>query len=266
MQREYKKIALLCDYGLDDAIATSYLMERREAFEKIDIVPIGGNLPLETAYKNAWKLMNAAGGDLSMVRIVNTSAIPQPGKNLTRIHGADGMGDILPDTDEKPLPEIDFYEWLAGIDEEYMIFSLGPCTVAEKVMDAVPGAGLIIMGGNVSEKPNFEGREFNHALDVPAFASCVKHDHAAVTLDTSRASFLDFSGVPLKSRTLFEKLACRYRDLVMMRGRSEVWIYDLYAVYYFFHPECFDIEELTDPDGNMLSVLKYSYPDLILSV
>ena len=30
MDREYTKAALLCDYGLDDAVATAYLMERRE--------------------------------------------------------------------------------------------------------------------------------------------------------------------------------------------------------------------------------------------
>ncbi len=261
MDREYTKAALLCDYGLDDAVATAYLMERRERFDRIDIVPIGGNLPLDTAYKNAWRLMQACGGDLSAVRIVNTYAIEQPGKNLTRIHGADGMGDILPEEYEKLVPEIDFRDWLAELDESYMVFSLGPCTVASIVMEACPNAGLIMMAGNVAEKPNFEGREFNHALDVPAFAECVKHDHAIVTLDTARASYLEFNAAPLRSNTLMLKLANRYRDLVNLRHRDEVFIYDLIAVYYFFHPEHFDIEELTDPDGNMLSVLKYIHQD-----
>ena len=259
MDREYTKCALLCDYGLDDAVATAYLMERRERFERIDIVPIGGNVPLATAYRNAWRLVHACGGDLSMVRIVDTSSVPQREKNLVRVHGADGMGDLLPEEYEKDLPELSLNDWLAELDDSYMIFSLGPCTITRLVMEACPDAGLIMMAGNVAEEPNFEGREFNHALDVEAFAACARYDHAVVTLDSARSYYLEFSAAPLRSNTLMLKLANRHRDLVNLRHREGVYIYDLIAVYYFFHPERFEIEELTDPDGNMLSVLKYTY-------
>ncbi len=48
----YKKIILICDYGLDDAIATSYILEHFRLFYKIDIIPVSGNMPLEISIKN----------------------------------------------------------------------------------------------------------------------------------------------------------------------------------------------------------------------
>ena len=48
---EKRSVAILCDYGVDDAIATLYLLENAKHFDKIDILAIGGNFPLEETFK-----------------------------------------------------------------------------------------------------------------------------------------------------------------------------------------------------------------------
>ena len=55
---KYKKIILICDYGLDDAAATSYILEHYSYFDKIDIIPVAGNMPLKISAKNAMRILN----------------------------------------------------------------------------------------------------------------------------------------------------------------------------------------------------------------
>ena len=38
-----KHYALLCDYGLDDAVATVALIDARDRGDLVDVIPVGGN-------------------------------------------------------------------------------------------------------------------------------------------------------------------------------------------------------------------------------
>ena len=38
------KLVVFADYGLDDACATVYVLENRERYEGVYIVPVGGNV------------------------------------------------------------------------------------------------------------------------------------------------------------------------------------------------------------------------------
>ena len=62
MGDKYNRIILFCDYGVDDAVATLHILSHADMFGAIDIAPIGGNVSVETAYRNAHTLLAAYGG------------------------------------------------------------------------------------------------------------------------------------------------------------------------------------------------------------
>lgn len=251
------KLALLCDYGLDDAIATLYLLNNAEKFEKIDILPIGGNVPLSMAVDNAKRILSFAQISDENIRVVDTTVIHQFEEYLPEIHGKDGIGDILPleYTYNKPLMPYDL--WLSDIDDSYVVLSLGPATLTVDILRKKNIKNLIIMGGNIAETPNYGEYEFNHGMDAEAFAECVKHDHFTATLDTPISKFCDFNKIKLNSDGLMEKFIKRAVELSNFRNEKECYIYDLVAAVYLLHPEKFIVEKATDNFGNTLKVLKY---------
>ena len=71
------KLVVFADYGLDDACATVYVLENRERYEGVYIVPVGGNVEAARALTNAKKLLAAAKADgisLDGVCIADTTA------------------------------------------------------------------------------------------------------------------------------------------------------------------------------------------------
>ncbi len=258
-----KKLAVLCDYGLDDAIATAYILDRADRFDVIDILPIGGNFPLDTTRNNAKRILSYY-KHLKNVRLVDTSSVKQPGELLPDIHGGDGMGDVLDEKCDHTAPEIDYNDWLKQADEDYTILSLGPCTVTRDILKKLGARPLVFMCGNISEPPNFKGYEFNHALDREAFAECVKYPHASATLDSCHDPKCDFYKIDLSGNGLFYRFARRSAELARGRGEKLCAIYDLVAAVYLLNPEKFDVEIMTDRDGNRVSVLKYNQNSMLI--
>jgi inosine-uridine nucleoside N-ribohydrolase len=247
----------LCDYGLDDAIATLYLLEYADRFQKIDIVPISGNFPIEETFVNAKRLLTNYERKLNNVRIVDAFSAPQKGDRIPEIHGNDGMGDVLPPEYEENVPVINYDEWLEEIDESYTILSVGPCTVTIDILSKKGALPLILMAGNIAEPPNYNGYEFNHGVDTQAFAECVKYPHAVATLDTCHVPACDLNKFDFHADGLFGRMVDRYLELSKSRNEAVCGVYDLVAFVYLIHPERFEIYSATDKDGNKLSVLKY---------
>ncbi len=252
-----KNIALLCDYGLDDAIATLYLLDRAEKFDKIDILPISGNFPVEESFVNAKRLLTYYEGDLKNVRIVDTKAVPQKGDRIPEIHGNDGMGDVLPKEYEEKVPVVTYDEWLKEVDNDYTVVSVGPCSVTIDLLKKKGALPLIMMAGNISEPPNYNGYEFNHGVDTEAFADCVKYPHFIATLDTCHITKCDFNKIDFKVNGLFGKMVNRYIEMSHSRNEEVCSAYDLVAIVYLIHPERFEAYEAVDKDQNKLSVLRY---------
>ncbi len=252
-----KKLALLCDYGLDDAVATAYLLDNADKFDVIDILPVGGNFPLDTSFNNAKRILSHY-KHLKNVRIVDTSCLPQPSESLPFIHGVDGMGDVLDDTVDFKADVLSYVDWIKTVGEEYIILSLGPCTVTADILRKVGKLPLVMMAGNISESPNFKGYEFNHALDLAAFAECVKYPHACATLDSCHHPMCDFYKMELSGESMFCRFARRSAELARKRGEKLCAVYDLVAAFYLLNPDKFKIEKLSDKDGNEVSVLRYT--------
>lgn len=255
----YKKIVLLCDYGLDDAIATAYILEHSSMFEKIDIMPIGGNMPLKISFNNALRILNNLEYIPDNVRIVDSSIYPQPEEYLDFIHGRDGMGDILPKESNASdkIDVLDFNSWIDTVGSDYLIVCLGPCTIAEKILQHKENLPLLIMGGNIAEKPNHNEYEFNHGMDTKAFSFCVKHSHFIATLDSCHHPLCDFYKIDVTDNKLSSRFIRRYVELSKERNEKESYIYDFVTVLFLFKPEKFNVIKCTDRDGNKLSMLKY---------
>ena len=250
------KIALLCDYGLDDAAATAFILERRYMFDKISILPIGGNMPLSVSMHNAKRVISNFGGPLENVILVDTSPVAQPEENLVEIHGKDGIGDIFSPVYEDIVSTVKYEEFIESLKDEIRV-SLGPCTVTKDILERSPDHELIIMGGNISEKPNYGDYEFNHGMDPDAFSYCTRYKHTVLTLDSCRNPLCDFSKIEMPGNSLLEKFARKAVVLSQRREEESCYIYDLIAVQYLFFPERFEKEEKTDSFGNKLSTAFY---------
>lgn len=260
---KYKKIILICDYGLDDAVATSYILENYQLFEKIEIIPVAGNMPLEISFKNAIRILDNLKIIPDNVRVIDTSFISQQYEYLDYIHGKDGIGDFLPQESCINIEPIEFNTWIKTITNDYLIVSLGPCTVANKILNSID-LPLLIMGGNISQQPNYNGYEFNHGIDISAFEACVKHHHVIATLDTCHNPYCNFYKINIDNNNLSTCFIKRSVELSKQRNEKEAYIYDFITILYLFYPEKFIISNCIDKDGNELSMLLYNGDTLIL--
>jgi len=260
---KYKKIILICDYGLDDAAATSYILEHYYYFDKIDIIPVAGNMPLKISFRNAMRIIDNLDYIPNNIRIIDSSQFKQPEEHLENIHGKDGIGDFLPESYNTKIKTIDFNIWIKSVSNDYLIVSLGPCTVTEKILQIID-LPLLIMGGNISEEPNYNGYEFNQGMDVSAFKTCVKHSHVIATLDSCHNKYCDFYQINVFRNNLSDKFIHRCIELSRQRQEKEAYIYDLITIMYLFNPEKFIIKPCMDKDENQLFVLYYIDKSFIL--
>ena len=241
---KYNRIIMFCDYGLDDAIATLHILRHAHMFEHIDVVPIGGNVGVQTAYKNAHTLINAANADGRKVRIVDTREIKQAAADIFDIHGDDGMGGLL-EPSESNAEVIGFNEFKneierVGAPDKDCVLSLGPCTVPD-MLGYVPFC-TVLMGGTDREVPNCGEYEFNEAMDVPAFKRFAYRATAVATLDTCHDKRWGFESYKTDD-PLSNRLIDKYITLCKNRN-APIAIYDLVAAFGVTNPEWFDVERI----------------------
>ncbi len=251
------KLVLFCDYGLDDAAATTDALfhAAEDGYSSVDLVAVGGNVPAEIALKNARKLLAALDFPHPAVRIVDTSALPQPAEFLKVIHGGDGMGDLFEEK-EVPADVVPFETWLGSLKGDFRLLSLGPMTLVPYALEKKPEK-FIFMGGNIAEEPNFRGYEFNHGVNRAAFAACVKAAHVAITMDTCRHPLFNVQEKGVPEKNLLGRIVNCARERTFVSGEKGSYIWDDIAVKYLRHPDWFSLYEARDRDGNLLTVARY---------
>lgn len=255
------KLIIFADYGSDDACATASVLNEHERFERIDIVAIGGNVPVDIAFQNCYTLLSEIPYANSKITVVDTRHIEQPGEYLADIHGKDGMGDIFERrNDTKGITEVKYEDWILSLKGDETILSLGPMTMVKPVLERYGAMPLIIMGGCVDTPPNFNGYEFNQALDREAFSYCVRFPHAAITLDTCRLEVLDIFKYEIEGDDKYSQLLRASRRMSRALKESSCHVWDDVAACYLLHPERFVTEEKIDKDGNVISNAKYISP------
>ncbi|MBP3692482.1 MAG: nucleoside hydrolase [Clostridia bacterium] len=251
-------LILLCDYGLDDAVATVALLKNKDMFERFDILAVGGNVPERAAFDNAVRLLSVYEGDKSNVQLVDTSEIEQPAEYLADIHGGDGMGSLFELPPSSDVPIVKFCDWIKTVSgEDSIVVSLGPCTVTEIIMQRIGKCPLLLMGGHVKAEPNYKGFEFNYGINPPAFAACFKYPHTVATLDTCHIDRLDFYKENPMSDPLMRIMVDKIRELDKKRGFELTCVYDYIAVCSLIYPERYTVKTVTDPFGNVINQLEY---------
>ncbi len=252
----YNRIIMFCDYGLDDAIATLHILKHADMFKCIDIVPIGGNVNVNVAFRNANTLLAAANADTKKVRLIDARAIAQPGTDIPDVHGVDGIGDVLPPA-ESGVPVIGFEEFQSELEtvrepSRDCVLSLGPCTLPVK-LGYVPFC-TALMGGTVNEPPNYGEYEFNEGMDVEAFKKLAYAATAVATLDTCHDEKVSYDDI-CPGDALAAKLTEKYKSMCISRN-APVTVYDYVAAKAVTDPELFDVERIKRADGVEFNQLK----------
>jgi len=256
MSNEGKHLVVLCDYGLDDAIATLHLFEEEARFSRIDILAIAGNFPADISLRNLCTLVAMSHLPKNKVRIISTTTVAQPTENLTFVHGADGMGDIFSAAEDE-TEIIPFDNWIKETSACDILLSLGPLTVTEKILSKIQVGELVLMAGCIDGVPNYKGYEFNHGVNPEAFSAVVQYPHKAVTVDIACPA-LDISDATLEGDTARVRAMRRYRSLCAANGEVGCYVWDDIALSYLLSPEKFTTVEKTDKHGNRINCLVYT--------
>lgn len=275
-----KRLVILSDYGLDDAAAGVYCLNNAKMFDGIDIVAIGGNTSTENSFNNAKKLLVAyakENGKVENVRLIDTLIVTQPFTHLPSIHGNDAMGDLFTHNFPLPVPVIKYNDWTKDIltlskSKEIILFSLGPCTITKQLMDmfgdknievadnkicgTLKNIQLVLMAGMVNATPNFEGMEFNQALDSVSYNYCLTFNHVVATLDTCRENVFNLANKRTKGISMLDKIINRSEELAEARHADNCYIYDFIAAHYLTCSELFKTQRQKDKWGNTVNQLK----------
>ena len=248
----FDHLVMLCDYGLDDAIATCHIFENYKQFKKIDILAIAGNVSPAVSMRNLQTLTAHFELD-ERLTIVDTCDTTQKHENLYDIHGDDGMGGIIPPA-KSNANCVTFRNWLKSYNGCDALLSLGPMTITETILKKCPPRLFVFMAGNIAEEPNYHGYEFNEGINPQAFSYCIGYPHKAVTLDTGTAP-LDIIDKPAEGHSLKSLLVNRYRELTIQRREQHCYVWDDIAVSYLFAPSDFEEQVGTDKNGNVINNL-----------
>lgn len=249
-----KYLVVLCDYGLDDAIATCHILENYNNFDKIDILAIGGNVSPEISFKNL-KTLSAQFDIDERLTLVNTDGIYQSHENLYDIHGSDGMGGVLKPSETKAKCVL-FDSWFSDYTGCDILLSLGPMTITEMLIKKAVPKQFIFMAGNVFARPNYNGYEFNQGINPQAFSFCCSYPHVAVTLD-SGTNYFDVAYKTMDPCSLRGILSQKYKEMSNKRGEKNCYIWDDIATEYLLFPDKFRVKKLTDKYGNKINCLFY---------
>lgn len=253
------ELVLCCDYGLDDAAATADVLAHAasDGYARVTLVAVGGNVPPDVSLANCKKLLAHLPASAADVRVVDTCAERQPYEFLKNIHGNDGMGDLFADGEAR-VPVLSFADWLAAFHGPYDLLSLGPVTLALRILIGNAPRRFVLMGGNIAEEPNFHGYEFNHALDKKAFSEAVRMcPHTAVTMDTCRHPLFNIQNSPPAGSGVMARIVRRAREMTFVSGEKGCYLWDDIAVKALRHPAWFTTDTATDRDGNALTVARY---------
>ncbi len=251
------KIIIFSDYGLDDAAALADIILHRDAFEKIDIVPIGGNVPTEVSLRNCLTLLGEYPYANDKITVVDTTDTKQPEEYLKEIHGNDGMGDVFEAGAKPEVKYEEFDEWLKTLSGDELVLSLGPMTMVKKLFEYKDTFRLVIMGGSIEAEPNFKGFEFNQSLDKEAFAYCTKFPHTAITLDASFTPALNIKDIHINGEGVYSQILNACQRISRERNTDGCYVWDDIAACFILHPERFKVSKKRDSAGNILNVAEY---------
>lgn len=255
-------IVIDCDPGVDDAVAL-LLALASPLLDVRGVTTVAGNVSLADVNRNAAHVLDLAGAPTELPLV---SGLAGPIARTSRIrdepmHGAGGLGGLVPDSPPRPLTPGHAVDWLAerALESpgELTLVAIGPLSNVAAMLARHPEAGpafreIVIMGGAAFAQGNVTpAAEFNFHADPEAARYVLESGLPVriVGLDVTRAALYPLSeaehlaalpGTAGIAGELLRAYAVRYLERF---GVPAVPVHDALAVAAVSHPDLIGWEE-----------------------
>ena len=203
------KIIIDTDPGIDDAMAIFYAAAA-EDIELLGLTAIFGNVTVDTATRNALRLVEAAGLDIPVARGAEKPLEMPHIKPSAHVHGDEGFGDIPAATPKGKAIDETAAEFLVRMARahkgELVLCPIGPLTNIALAIQADPEFAsnvdrIVLMGGSYKEGGNI----------TPYAEANIYHDpHAAEVVFASGAK------VEMVGLDVTHQILCTKEDFAAM--------------------------------------------------
>lgn len=229
-----QKIILIADPGIDTAFAIALALHDPE-LEVVGLIASAGNVSAEQATQNVHLLINA----------VDPPKWPRLGAALplqyeidgTRLHGADGLGNIglPPVTLHQPTPgDKAIVELIRLYPHEVTVVVLGPATVLARAFDRDPELPalierIVLLGGAWRVPGNASAvAEFHFYCDPPAARQVLRSGPSITLVPLDAARKLVFSPTDLLELPAPDSATCMFlRKIVPFGIRASSNLYGI---------------------------------------
>ena len=203
------KIIIDTDPGIDDAMAIFYAAAA-EDIDLLGLTAIFGNVTVDTATRNALRLVEAAGLDIPVARGADKPLEMPHIKPSAHVHGDEGFGDIPAMTPKGKAVDETAAEFLVRMAREHkgelVLCPIGPLTNIALAIQADPEFAsnvdrIVLMGGSYKEGGNI----------TPFAEANIYHDpHAAEVVFASSAT------VEMVGLDVTHQILCTKEDFAAM--------------------------------------------------
>jgi inosine-uridine nucleoside N-ribohydrolase len=250
------KIIIDTDPGIDDAMAIFYAASADD-IELLGLTAIFGNVTVETATRNALRLVEIAGLDVPVAKGAEKPLAMPHIKPSAHVHGEEGFGDIPAATPKGQAIEESAAEFLVRMAHEHkgelVLCPIGPLTNIALAIQMDPEFvrnvdRIVLMGGSYKEGGNI----------TPYAEANIYHDpHAAEVVFASGAK-VEMVGLDVTHRIL-----CTKEDFAAMAEAAPKlggMLQDMSHFYLHFYETVgkFDGCSLHDP----AAVIACTHPEL----
>ncbi|MGH1466505.1 MAG: nucleoside hydrolase [Cognatishimia sp.] len=275
--RKVTKLIIDTDPGIDDAMAIFYAAAAPD-IDLLGLTSIFGNVTVETATRNALRLLETAGVDAPVAAGAPTPMAMPPFKPSSHVHGAEGFGDIPAATPSgQPISET-AAEFLCRMAREHkgelVVCPIGPLTNIALALQLDPDFAtnvdrIVLMGGSYREggniTPHAEANIYHdpHAAEI-VFASGAQVE--MVGLDVTHqilCTAQDFEAIAKGAPRLggmLQDMSHFYLKFYASVGKFEgCSLHDPAAVIACTHPELFDgshVQITVSCDGDSLGATR----------
>ncbi|GAA6208079.1 nucleoside hydrolase [Cognatishimia sp. WU-CL00825] len=256
--RKVTKLIIDTDPGIDDAMAIFYAAAAPD-IALLGLTSIFGNVTVETATRNALRLLEAAGVDAPVAAGAHTPLAMPPFKPSSHVHGDAGFGDIPAATPKGKQIGETAAEFLCRMAREHkgelVVCPIGPLTNIAQALQLDPDFAtnvdrIVLMGGSYREggniTPHAEANIYHdpHAAEI-VFASDAQVE--MVGLDVTHqilCTAQDFEAIAQAAPKLggmLQDMSHFYLKFYASVGKFEgCSLHDPAAVIACTHPDLFD--------------------------
>lgn len=249
------KLIIDTDPGIDDAIALTFMLNRKDLFDIKLITSVSGNLPIDITTRNCLHLLEKFGREDIPVAVGASAPMKKKAIFAPDAHGVSGLGEYLLKSEPslKPIP-LNAVEALKKVIEEHAgeieIFAIGPLTNIGMLLKKYPEVKskiktLYLMTSSIWGRGNISPTgEFNAFVDPDALKIVLTAGIPTVVSPIEMGLHLIFPPKYVEKLrkvndigSFFGKMLDGYMDPLV--GELSAQNHDPALAYFLMHPELF---------------------------